>query len=237
MGLKLERKKDRNWLLTLLYRLDKIIPLSNKRKLKFYGDLEWVANRLVMEKSFIHYPNEQHPFRADSYKFLSKYISKDKRILDLGCHRGDITYPLSKLCKEIIGIDYNEDHISRAKEKYQADNLKFINAEALTYLQSNTKKFDVLILSHILEHLDNPSEFLSKFKGFFDNIYIEVPDYHATYHNQYRKDLGSNLTYTDDDHVSEFDREELEEMLSQLNVSIVESDYRFAIQKLWCKVN
>jgi len=106
----------------------------------------------------------------------------------------------------------------------------------LEYLNKQEQSFNVLILSHILEHLDEPKAFIQKFKGFFNNIYIELPDFDATYHNHYRVKTGTSLIYTDMDHVTEFDRFELQDLIKSCNMEIVEAEYRFGVQKLWCKV-
>ena len=47
-----------------------------------------------------------------------------------------------------------------ARQNHKRDNLSFVNQDAIEYLKHTDKIFDVLIMSHILEHLDNPSEFL-----------------------------------------------------------------------------
>lgn len=237
MGLQLARNKKKNLLLTFFYRLDKLIPLSNTRKLKFYLDLEWIFNRLVMEKSFLYYNPDNHPFRVDSSSFLTPLIKDDYLILDLGCNTGDITSSLAKKTKaKVIGIDYNGKLIEEAKAKYNLPNLEFINSEALAYLKGNNAEFDVLIMSHILEHIDEPKAFINQFKSFFKFVYIELPDFDATYHNHYRRDLDNSLVYTDIDHVSEFDRAELNNILHSCGIEILVAEYRFGVQKLWCKV-
>ena len=95
-------------------------------------------------------------------------------------------------------------------------------------------KFDILILSHILEHLDNPQIFINMFKDYFKFIYIEVPDFEKNYLNLYRKDLNLNLIYSDADHISEFDRDELKSLLNSSHLKILKEDYRFGVQKFWC---
>ena len=85
--------------------------------------------------------------------------------------------------------------------------------------------------------MDDPKKFLSKFKQFFQFIYIEVPDFERYYLNQYRLDKNINLIYSDNDHVSEFDRIELKGLLQLCGITIQKEEYRFGVQKLWCKIN
>ncbi|RYF96623.1 MAG: class I SAM-dependent methyltransferase, partial [Chitinophagaceae bacterium] len=209
MGVKLARKKPRILWASLFYRVHKLLPLSSKAKFKLYLNMAWWFERLSHEMSFRYYNAQNHPLRIHPRKFLQRHLNKDFTVLDLGCHSGDITVMAAEVSKKVVGIDYNAGAIEQAKATYKRDNLTFIAGEAFEFLSKNEEKFDVLILSHILEHLDNPQSFLDTFKGFFRYIYIELPDFDKSYHNHYRKDLNLQLVYTDDDHVSEFDRDEL----------------------------
>lgn len=211
--------------------------MGPKAKMKLFLNLEWIFDRLSHETSFSIYSPADHPFRKTSQKFILDNISSESTVLDLGCNLGDISYFIAEKAKDVVGIDYNKTAIDAATKKYQRPNLKFYQREAYDYLQENPKQFDTLILSHILEHLDDPEGFLRKFKDFFQLIYIELPDYDRTYLNHYRKDAGLSLIYTDDDHISEFDRDELNDLLKRCNIEVFRAEYRYGVQKLWCRVN
>ncbi|MBI3500635.1 MAG: methyltransferase domain-containing protein [Bacteroidetes bacterium] len=235
--MKLPRHKKRNLLLSVIYRLHKIFFLSKNTKLKLYLNLEWIFDRLAHEMSFKVYAPDKHPFRIHSKKFILEFINENHSVLDLGCHIGDISFIIAQKAKKVIGIDYSKDAITKAKIKYQKDNLIFHHCEASEFLKNNKEHFDILILSHILEHLNNPEEFLLKYKNYFNHIYIEVPDFDRYYLNHYRKDLGLNLIYSDEDHISEFDRYELNKLLNHCGLKILKAEYIFGMQKIWCEVN
>ena len=57
------------------------------------------------------------------------------------------------------------------------------------------------------------------------------------YLNHYRKDQQLDLIYTDDDHITEFDRDELKALLQECNMKIIKEDYRYGVQKIWCSVS
>lgn len=235
MGLRFERKKPRNLLLSLIYRTQKLLPLSTEKKFRLFLDLEWIFDRLAHETSFKYFNTLNHPLRIQTRKFLLSRIQPDHIILDLGCHHGDISYYIAEKAGEVIGVDHNPDAIATANKKYQRKNLTFIQGDAFEYLSGNSKKFDVLILSHILEHLDEPEAFLKKFKVFFKNIFIEVPDFDRYYLNHYRKELGVKLSYSDDDHISEFDRDDLFSLLQNCGIEVIQSEFRHGVQRYWCK--
>lgn len=235
MGVKFKRQKERVWLLTIIYRLNKLFSfISKKKRFKFYLDMEWIFDRLASEEAFEYYKTEQHPLRQFSLKFLFTQINKDTVVCDLGCKYGDISYQIALKAKEVVGVDFDTVALDIARNRYQKDNLEFIEEEAFAYVERVDKKFDALILSHIVEHLDHPVDFLKKAIQYFDKIYIELPDFDKHYLNYYRLDLGNKLVYTDDDHINEFTREDLKNVLNEAGLKILDAEYRFGIQKVWC---
>ena len=236
MGIRVKRKKPKIIWASFMYRLHKVLPLSRRAKFKLYLNMAWMFDRLASEMSYKNYTVETHPVRIFQKQFIQKHLDKSYTVLDLGCSAGEITNMIAEKAGKVIGIDYNKSDIERAKATHNKTNLEFYHGEALEFLANNKEKFDVLILAHILEHLDNPKEFIYAFKNYFRFIYIELPDFDKTFLNHYRKDLDMKLNYTDDDHVSEFDRYELETLLAECNINIVESVYRFGVQQLWCEV-
>lgn len=237
MGLKLNRYKKRNWALTISYRLSKIPFISNSMKFRFFLNMEWIFERLAHEKSFEIYLPSNHPLRLYSNNYILNFIKETDIVLDLGCHAGHITSVIANKAKHVVGIDYDNDAIEKAKKTYKKNNLVFVNNEVINYLNNNSQKFDVLILSHILEHIDNPTNLIMSCKPFVNYIYIEVPDFDKSYLNHYRNDLKLDLIYTDTDHVSEFDRNELKELIKNCGFQLIESEYRFGVQRYWCKKN
>lgn len=232
MFLKFARTKKRHFLLSLFYKLDTFFPLSKERKLKLYLDLEWIFERLAHEKSFLVF--KEHPVRNKSFQFLKSKLTKEFSVLDLGCNTGDLTYQISTCVKNVVGIDYNSAHIVKARKTYIQENIQFIHGEVIEYLQQNSQRFDVMILSHILEHIENPESFLDSCKKFFRYIYIEVPDFERSHLNVYRQELGSKLIYSDIDHIWEFDRTSMKEVIQKTGLEIIEEEYRLGVQKYWC---
>lgn len=237
MGIKLPRQKPKNFLLSALYRLQNFLPMSNAAKFRLFLNLEWIFDRLSHEISFKLYSPDVHPARQYSKQFLMDGIKDTDSVLDLGCNLGEISFMIADKAESVVGLDYNKSAIEFAKEKYRKSNLQFYNGEALSYLSQNKEFFDVLILSHILEHLDNPLDFLMSFKVFFKRIYIEVPDFDKNYLNHYRKKSNLDLIYSDEDHITEFDRDEIKFILEKCNIAIVKEEYRYGLQKIWCEVH
>ena len=237
MGLKLSRKKSRSFLLSVIYRFSKILPLSRESKLRLFLNLEWIFERLAHEQSYEWYGIKNHPTRKLGREFILSEINASDTVLDVGCKSGDIAFSIAEKAREVTAIDYDAVAINQAKSEFKKENLFFYNVEAFQFLKDNDRQYNVLILSHILEHLDNPNQFLIDISKYVKKIYVEVPDFDRTFQNSYRIDLGVKLNYTDDDHVSEFDRNELIKLLNECNISVYKSEYRYGVQKHWCSVN
>ncbi|PBQ32563.1 hypothetical protein CNR22_12540 [Sphingobacteriaceae bacterium] len=235
MGIKLARKKNSNLLLSFIYRLSKLPFLSSTSKFKLFLNLEWIFERLAHEKSFDYYSTENHPLRKISNAHILGLIKESDSVLDMGCHAGQITATIATKAKNVVGIDYDREAIESANKRFKKDNLVFIHSDIESYLAKNSVSFDVLILSHILEHIEDPEKMILCIKPFINYMYIEVPDFDKTYMNHYRQDLHLDLIYTDADHITEFDRVEMKALIKTCGFSVLESEYEFGLQRHWCK--
>ena len=177
--------------------------------------------------------SEEHPSREYLLRFLKDKIPVQAKVLDLGCGYGEISSKLGQFCREVVGIDINSLKIQVACNKYASANVNFICSDALLYLNSNSLKFDVLILSHVLEHLDEPFVLLKNFKKYFNYIYIEIPDFESTYFNIIKEKFNMPLNYTDEDHIYEFDRDEMKELFESLKLQVLNSEFRNGVMRYW----
>ena len=235
MKIKFKRQKPRKIFFSVLYRLSKLPWASKKKKMKIYLDLEWMFNRLALEQPYKIYEPENHPNKIYSLNFLMNNIKESYVVLDLGCKYGEISYKIANKARKVIGIDHDKTAVEIAKSRYNKDNLTFIHSEAIDYLSKSKEKFNVLILSHTLEHLDEPEKFIINYKRYFDYIFIELPDFDLSYLNHYRYSLKLPLIYTDDDHIWEFDRDEIKKLCEKCGLKILNSECRFGVQKYWCQ--
>jgi len=237
MGIKLNRKKKRRNLLRIGYLSRKaLFFLKEKTKFRLFLDLEWLFNRFAHESSFKYFESDNHPFRIFAKQFILDFIKPTHCVLDLGCNEGYMSNYIADKAKKVVGVDYNNLAISAGQSKYKKPNLELHSTDAIEYLEQTTEVFDILILSHILEHLEKPKDFLNTFSKFFTYIYVEVPDFEFAYLNYYRKDLDMDLIYSDEDHISEFDRVELKSLFKACNMNVIQSEYRYGVQRFWCQV-
>jgi hypothetical protein len=231
MKLHFERKKKRNLLLSVFYRLGKFPFVSSEWKMKVFLNLNWIFWRLAIEEAEKMYGFGNDSMRRKNLDFFLNRLNPNFIVMDLGCKYGDIAQIISKHVKLVVGVDQDAKAIEIAKNKNPAPNIDYIVSDAVAYLKNNTHSFDVLILSHIIEHLDNPDTFLKEFIHFFEYIYIEIPDLDESYLNHYRMKMNNVLNYTDNDHIWEFDRNSFKELLENTGLIILDAEFKYGVQK------
>jgi 2-polyprenyl-3-methyl-5-hydroxy-6-metoxy-1,4-benzoquinol methylase len=86
-----------------------------------------------------------------------------KRVVDLGCGDGVLTYELFKNGAESYGVDLSDEAIKYAKQKHSSlgSNAQFF-VESCTDTHFDDGFFDAVISSDVIEHLSNPGELLSE---------------------------------------------------------------------------
>ena len=85
-------------------------------------------------------------------------------ILDLGCGGGLTCEPLSRLKANVTGIDFIKENIEIAKKHAcETDlNIEYIHADLESL--NIKKKYDLILMLEIIEHLDNWEQYISRIK-------------------------------------------------------------------------
>lgn len=80
--------------------------------------------------------------------------SKDEKILDIGCGRGELTYALAATGADVIGVDYSEAAIKIAQKTYRGggNNLKYIREDI--FRMGNLDTFDKIVMADVVEHIE-----------------------------------------------------------------------------------
>ncbi|MFY9308413.1 MAG: class I SAM-dependent methyltransferase [Bacteroidia bacterium] len=96
-----------------------------------------------------------HPFMLRSFK---PYF-KDGSLLELGSFKGDFTRRFLPYFKDITCVEASGDAIESAKADL-GDKVKFINALFENVVLPT--KYDNIVLTHVLEHIDDPVAVLKR---------------------------------------------------------------------------
>jgi len=111
---------------------------------------------------------------------VKNIIKVPSDILEIGCGGGGILYPFKQLGCNVTGIDISDNWINFAKDNYGVDVCK----KDIASLAKEGRKYDFIILSHVLEHVPNPVDMLLETKKLLKKngiMYLETPDVRGIY--------------------------------------------------------
>jgi len=123
------------------------------------------------------YPDVHKKRSLNQYNYINKYFNNlnSKSILDVGCALG---YTLSLFKKDgcrVLGLEPSAKNKQIAKEKYDVEvETRFLDKDGL-----DGRMFDLVILSHVAEHLKHPSDIFENINRVLSGegfLYIETPD-------------------------------------------------------------
>lgn len=100
-------------------------------------------------------------------------LSLGEKILDLGCGDGRFSQYLASKGKSVKAVDYSSVRINNGKRIY--DLPEFVLSDIHTFLDTNTERFDTIIMLDVLEHLENPTEVINKCRQISSQVIASCP--------------------------------------------------------------
>lgn len=161
--------------------------LNQESYIRFYDS----QYRKIYTSFSIKNPNEDF-FKGqvnrgkEVFDFLVKN-NPDKKVgsvLDVGCGMGGLLVPFKENNFSVYGVDYGSEYVEYGKSK----NLNL----SVGGIKDVKEKFDVIIYSHVFEHILDLDSELSEIKKRLNEkgvLYIEVPGV-LNLNNNYRSDLN-----------------------------------------------
>jgi len=210
-------------------------PLKNRTsdqylapvKLRYNESLHFLENE-KFDLSLINYFQDYENSQAHSVKFIShmkdvleilkKELPKGAVIVEVGCGKGDFV--------ELIQND-GYFNVKGFDASYEGSNPSIEKR----YLSTKDKiTADMVVLRHVLEHVQQPHAFLTMLRSVFSiaKVYIEVPSYNWIIENQTYFDI----TYV---HVNYFSRTSLECLFGEEKTKyglLFDNQYHYVISDL-----
>jgi len=174
-----------------------------------------VAERISLENETIFSSFANHIQR---YNFAEHYCS-GRQVLDAGCGIGyGSAYLAMNGALGVVAVDISDEAMAEAKRLYRRDNLRFVkgDVERLTEISDLGGPFDVVINFENIEHLANPTRFLTGVKQILTNdgtLVVSTPNGQLTERDQF-----GNIK--NPFHVREFTEDEFRKMLEQFFGSV-----------------
>jgi ubiquinone/menaquinone biosynthesis C-methylase UbiE len=82
--------------------------------------------------------------------------------LEIGCGTGKNTEYLLTKANQVTAIDFSDEMLAKARQKINADNVQFIQADIQNEWSFATKLYDLVIFSLVLEHIENLNDIFKK---------------------------------------------------------------------------
>ncbi len=165
-------------------------------------------------------------------RFFLANLSPQDHVLDIGCGNGMLTSQIAKKVRAVTAIDQNLTNIAFARKKFAAPNIIFRVGEATRDLPR--QKFTVIILSNVLEHIQDRASFLKKIKPLAPKILIRVPLYNRDWLTLYKKELGLEWRL-DKTHYLEYTPQTLRQELVRAGLKL--TSYSINFSEIWAVVN
>ena len=148
-------------------------------------------------------------------KYCNEILNKSKKILEIGSGHGEAIYNFDKIGFNVIGIEPDEQNVITINKKLKNSECIMEKAETFYF----EKKFDIIWINHVFEHLTKPIEFLKKLNNFLNEtgyIFIEVPSVERK--NDYR-------TFKSVPHAYNYSKKSLVNISKKANYKIAKCDY------------
>lgn len=204
-----------------------------ERALRFLFELE---NRLYQleGQTSVHYGGGIHTKHQhiNYHQFFIKNLKPGERVLDVGSGNGFLAYDAVTSVKNIrvVGVELSKSNVKFACEHYQHPNLVFIHGDVLKDIPEG--KFDVVILSNVLEHIEPRLDLLKKLieSTHPKRLLIRVPQYDRDWRVPLKDELGVN-SRLDKTHFIEYTKERLLEELFLANLRPTHMEFRWG--EIW----
>lgn len=166
-------------------------------------------------------------------KIIQSSIRPEDNILDIGCNEGVLTRFLE--AKSIIGLDYDQGAIRKAKSKDNRPHVRYVVGDAYD-LKFKDGTFDSVIMGDIIEHLYDGNKALTEANGVLKKggkLLISCP-YHG-----FLKDLIIAAFFFEKhydvewQHIRFYTVRSLTKMLEKNNFIIVKKHFIGRVPLLW----
>lgn len=132
---------------------------SNPEQTPGYNRYYYYADSIKGVAAPLDYLSDFEPMYWAVKKILTEeYTDKKAKILEVGSGLGYLTYAIRQQGYDIKGLDISESAVRDANKRFGE---YFIAADIFEYYPTNKKSFDLIILTEVIEHLENPKPFIA----------------------------------------------------------------------------
>jgi 2-polyprenyl-3-methyl-5-hydroxy-6-metoxy-1,4-benzoquinol methylase len=153
-------------------------------------------------------------------KLINSFKTFDKNLLDVGCGTGDFLFTCKNWGWNVLGVEPNISARNLAETKLFADNATYIFSDLN---EVNSIQFDVITMWHVLEHVPNLEQYISKLKSLLKPngvLVVAVPNYKSFDANYYKEFWAA---YDVPRHLWHFSKKSIEILFSKHQMKLVKT--------------
>ncbi len=193
-----------------------------------------ILHSALNQAAILHEPTGIHPkHRIMHYHdFFAERVMPGDRVLDIGCGIGAVAYDIAEKGGEVVAIDISEENIESAIKMNAHPRIQYIYGDALDYVPG--KDIDVVIMSNVLEHIENRVDFLhGLITSLPDARYLfRVPRKDRHWSIYFREELGLNWML-DKTHYTEYTIKSFYDELNVAGLEIIHCEYQW--EEIWAE--
>ncbi|MCK5212100.1 class I SAM-dependent methyltransferase [Candidatus Parcubacteria bacterium] len=149
----------------------------------------------------------------ERYKFACPF-TKGKKVLSVACGTGYGEHYFASKGKagQVLGLDYSQEAIEYANNKYKHPNLSYMNMDARDLSSLESSSFDLVVSFETIEHLDKDKKFLSELKRLCrpgGKIILSTPNKAYSYRSAIKKKPLASF------HIREYRENEFKRLISE----------------------
>lgn len=171
----------------------------------------------------------KHNLMDGIHSFFYDRIEPNSTVLDLGCGYGALAHAIAVHANaQVLAIDMDAPQIELGKKRFAHPNITFMVGNVFTDIPEKGS-FDVVVLSSVLEHLKNRSEFLRDINARFHprKFLIRVPTFERHFVAALKKELGL-FPYVDDTHELEYSPQIFYDEMAKAGLVVKHFEIRWA---------
>lgn len=167
------------------------------------------------------------------HDFFVNRIRTGERVLDIGCGIGAVAHAVAeKSNAEVVGIDMSKANIAVAHHRHSHPRVRYLVGNALQDLPG--ERFDVVILSNVLEHLSERPAFLRRLQEVVrpSRFLIRVPLFERDWRVPLKRELGVEWRL-DSTHETEHTLDSFAEEMTAAKLRIIHQEVRWG--EIWAE--